>query len=138
MKRPDEVKREFVRGWLEKAEADFKTCGLLLAAGAGYSEAVAFHAQQAVEKYLKAFLVWHQVEFPKTHDIGHLVELVRSCDEDLAVQLAEASHLTPYGVEYRYPGDYPEVSQPEASHCVDTARGIREAVLNSLPGNILD
>lgn len=137
MKRPEEVKWEFVHDWLAKAEGDLKACRHLLSGGSDYSEGVAFHAQQAVEKYFKAFLVWHQVEFPKTHDIGRLIELVRSYDGDLAGLLSEASHLTPYGVEYRYPGDYPDVSLSEAEHCLDTARDVRERVLERLPSDIL-
>jgi hypothetical protein len=39
-------------------------------------EAVAVHSQQAVQKALKALLVWYQVEFPKTHDIKRLLDLL--------------------------------------------------------------
>lgn len=138
MKRPEEVKREFVHDWLAKGEGDIKACRQLLSGGSDYSDGVAFHAQQAVEKYLKAFPVWHQVEFPKTHDIGRLVELVHSRDGELAGLLSEASHLTPYGVEYRYPADYPEVSLSEAEHCLDTASDVREQILERLPSDILD
>ena len=60
MKPPEEVKRDLVRQWLTKAENDLGVARHL-AAESGYFTAVAFHAQQAAEKYLKAFLVEHQV-----------------------------------------------------------------------------
>lgn len=78
-------------------------------------EAVAFHAQQTVEKALKAVLVSHQVEFPKNHDIERLLDLVAVCDPDLAQTAADAAELTPFGVEYRYPGEYPSVSRAAAA-----------------------
>jgi HEPN domain-containing protein len=99
---------------------------------------VAFHAQQAAEKYLKAVLVWQQIEFPKTHDIGRLLELVASLDPDLAAALREAASLTPYGVDYRYPGDYPEVSAKEAKRCIEAATAVREAILDRLPTNLIE
>ena len=102
MKQPEEVKREFTRQWLEKAEGDYKTSGHLLPAGKEHLEAVTFHSQQASEKYLKALLVWHQIEFPKTHDLDLLLTLVSSREPELATSLADAGILTPYGVEYRY------------------------------------
>jgi len=49
---------------------------VLLKEGFEDYENVGFHAQQAAEKFIKAFLVRHQIEFPKTHDIGLLRQLV--------------------------------------------------------------
>ena len=100
-------------------------------------EGIAFHAQQAAEKYLKAFLTWHQVEFPKTHDIERLLSLVGSCDEALASQLCEASELTPYGVEYCYPGDYPPVTSEDAKRAVFLASQVRDQIRGRLPADIL-
>jgi HEPN domain-containing protein len=56
MKPPEQIKRELVAQWLDKAEADAQLCHRLADDPQPYSEAIAFHAQQAVEKYLKAFL----------------------------------------------------------------------------------
>jgi HEPN domain-containing protein len=138
MKPLEQVKRELTRGWLDKAEVDLKTCRHLLTGGRDYAEAIAFHAEQAAEKYLKGLLVWRQVEFTKTHDIGRLLELVSTFDESLAARLSRARHLTPYGVEYRYPGDYPEVSLAEAEDCLDIATLVRGEVLRQLAPDILD
>jgi len=138
MKQPDKVKLEFTRQWLAKAESDFNTSRHLIAGGESYAEGAAFHAQQAVEKYLKAFLVWHQVEFPKTHDIKRLLDLIASFDPVLAEALREAVTLTPYGVEYRYPGDYPEVSVEDAKMSLKTAGQVRDEIRNRLRHCIVD
>jgi len=73
MKPPEEVKREFVRQWLRKGADDLKVARHLLSAEPNLSYGAAFHAQQAAEKLLKAVLIWHQVEFAKTHDIGRIL-----------------------------------------------------------------
>jgi HEPN domain-containing protein len=61
MKPPEIVKEEFTREWARKAENDFKTAGFLCQSGPDFDDGTAFHSQQAAEKYLKAFLVWHQI-----------------------------------------------------------------------------
>jgi HEPN domain-containing protein len=53
VKPPEEVKLEFTRQWVRKAEADFKAALLLLSAGDDYLFQSAFHAQQSAEKYIK-------------------------------------------------------------------------------------
>jgi HEPN domain-containing protein len=65
------------REWIIKAENDFKTASHTLKMRRGCpTDTVCFHAQQCVEKYLKAFLVCKGIDFPKTHDIEHLVALL--------------------------------------------------------------
>lgn len=126
MRPPDEVARELAVEWLGKADVDLSAASVLLSAGNLY-EVVAFHAQQAAEKALKSYLVWHQVEFPKTHDISRLLALCASVETGLAESLADAAELTPYGVEYRYPGEYPPVSRKAAEDsfaCAQAAVGV--------------
>jgi HEPN domain-containing protein len=61
MKPPEAVLRQLVRQWLDKATADFEAAEQLSTQGGRFREIVAFHCQQAVEKYLKALLVRRQV-----------------------------------------------------------------------------
>ena len=134
MKPPEEVARELAREWLVKADVDLSAARALLSTG-GLYEVVAFHAQQAAEKALKAFLVWHQTEFPKTHDISRLITLSANADESLAASVAAAAELTPYGVEYRYPGEYPPVTSAAAAASLTTAESVVGAVSQSLRGD---
>jgi len=132
MKPPEEVARRLAADWLAKAAKDLMVCEQLLIKGAVFSEAVAFHAQQAAEKSLKALLVVRQVEFPKTHDIERLLELVSLADGPLAEALADAAELTPFGVEYRYPGEYAPVSADAANACVSLARKVHDEIAQRL------
>lgn len=94
--------------------------------GAPYLEAIGFHAQQAAEKSLKAFLVRYQIEFPKTHDLGELLDLTATVDSSFAGSLREVTILTPYGVGIRYPSDFPEMTRDDAQSAVELARKVRE------------
>ena len=132
MKPPENVAWQLARDWLAKAATDLMVCERLLIEGAEFFEAVAFHAQQAAEKSLKALLVARQVEFPKTHDIERLLELVALDDRPLAEALIDAPELTPYGVEYRYPGEYAPISAETANACVSFACKVYDEIAQRL------
>jgi HEPN domain-containing protein len=138
MKPPEEIKIEFTREWLRKADSDFKTAQHLYQSGPDFVEGAAFHSQQAAEKYLKAFLVWHQIEFQKTHDIKALLRLATKADENIPEILQDAVRLTPYGVEYRYPGDYPKVTRSDAERAVQLADLVRTEIRDRLPLHVLE
>ena len=138
MKPPEEVRAEFTREWLQKAEGDFKTAGHLFQSGTDFLDGATFHSQQAAEKYLKAFLVWHQIEFPKTHDLDALLKLAGKADDKIPEILRDAAILTPYGVDYRYPGDYPNVSGRDAEQALRLAERVRAEIRNRLPRHTLE
>jgi len=99
------VDAEFVLPWIQKAENDFSSARHL--AGTMHpapAEIICFHCQQAAEKYLKAFLVFHDQEPPKTHD---LIELAKQCDNfdaDFLRIIPKCEYLLPFAVRIRYPG----------------------------------
>lgn len=136
--RPEDPLVSLVKQWLDKAEIDYRTAQRLLQDDEPIRESIAFHCQQAVEKYLKAFLVMLQIEFPKTHSIGQLLDLVGSVDSPLASSLEETVALTPFGVQIRYPGDFPEVpAGQELVHFALAGRS-REEILARLNQIIAD
>jgi HEPN domain-containing protein len=132
MKLPDEALALLVRQWIAKAEVNYRTAERLVRDDEPIRESIAFHCQQAAEKYLKAFLVWRNVEFPKTHSIGRLLDLVSGVAPDLATALADAISLTPFGVEIRYPGDFPELLPGEEWTVFNLAKRTRDAILAQL------
>lgn len=122
MRDPADAKRDFVRDWIAKAENDLAAARALVVATLDDYGPAAFHAQQAAEKYLKAWLVHHQVEIPRTHDLGRLVHMISSQDEGLSRALEPVDQLTPFAVEYRYPGNYEPVSASDASKALEIAQ----------------
>ena len=131
-KPPDQVREEFVRQWLLKAEEDLNAAKSLLSHGKTFLSTVCFHSQQAAEKYLKAFLTRHQVEFPKTHDIGELLDLIDPIDGSLSDSLRDTVALTDYGVGVRYPSDSPSVTVSDAQQAVQLAEKVRKSILELL------
>jgi HEPN domain-containing protein len=134
MKPPDQVRRELVGQWLAKAEEDLGLLQHLLSLpGAPFPGAVGFHAQQAAEKFLKAFLVDRQVPFPKTHDIAYLLDLAATVDQALAESLRDAEGLTQLAVEARYPADLVSATPDQARDAALLASRVRDAVLAAVP-----
>ena len=129
MKPPDEALSSIVRQWTAKADIDYRTAQRLLRDEDPIRESIAFHCQQAAEKYLKAFLVWRQVEFPKTHSIAQLLDVIASVAPALAASLADVVSLTPFGAEIRYPGDLPELLPGQEQIVFALAMRAREAIL---------
>ncbi len=132
MRPPEGVKREFVVQWIQSADGDMAAAEHLLGGGAELTRGATFHTQQAAEKFLKAALVWHQVEFPKSHDIGRLTDLLETVDTHLADRVREASVLTPYAVEARYPSDLPRPTLAQGREALAIAKRVRDTVLQHL------
>ncbi|MGA8744825.1 MAG: HEPN domain-containing protein [Solirubrobacterales bacterium] len=65
-------------------------------------EIIGFHAEQAVEKWLKALVGSRGVEFEYTHDLRHLIELAKAAVGDFPFDLAAVVALTEYAVPLRY------------------------------------
>lgn len=63
---------------------------------------VGFHAQQAVEKALKAAIASRDLDFPFTHDLGLLMQVCEDAGLELPAELTEADRLTPYAAAIRY------------------------------------
>lgn len=119
--------------WVLKAEEDLRAASHLLKAGKQCpTSAVAFHAQQCVEKYLKAVLVMQSLAFPKTHDVEKLIGLL-PLDVAISLPVAEQRILSVYGTVTRYPGDYEPVSMKDARKAVSTARRIKRELRSALP-----
>jgi HEPN domain-containing protein len=128
MRPPEEGIRRLVAEWIAKADLDFDTV-VRLVAEERFRNIVAFHAQQAAEKYLKALLTRHQVEFPKTHVIRRLLILLHQVEPALAQALDEASWLSPFGAEIRYPADRPETQPGDEVRAQRLAHKVRDAVM---------
>lgn len=78
-----------------------------------------FHGQRAVELALKAILLHHEVDFPKTHALEQLILLVPG---GAPVEVQRAAGLTSYAVEEMYPDTFHEVTIDHASEAVSLAR----------------
>jgi len=126
-----------VSEWIEKAENDLKNATYTLKMGEDCpTDTTCFHAQQCVEKYLKAFLTFKRIDFPKTHDVGELLSLIsESARPQLVVE--EQRRLTAYATVTRYPGDYEPIPLAEGRSAVAIARRVRKEVRALMPKEAL-
>ncbi|MFH1943081.1 MAG: HEPN domain-containing protein [bacterium] len=126
------VIRDLVQQWIKIAERDLIVAKQGLEAEVVITDAVCFHCQQAVEKFLKAFLVNYQVEFSKTHNIMVLINLCATIDISFKDKLLKADLLTDYTVEVRYPDDWYEPTIEETKQAYGIAIEVKEFVLEKL------
>lgn len=119
--------------WLRKADHDLLNIQNNLAAKDIPWDTVCFHAQQAAEKVLKAFLVVRGRDLPKTHDLVALLTLCVECDADLAALESDCRKLTVYGVAARYPDDLFEPDEADGRDVVTAAHRIHTKILSLLP-----
>lgn len=91
--------------WIAKAEGDLASaCREYRARKMPNYDSACFHAQQCIEKYLKAYLQEHDRTFGKTHDLVQLLDLV---PQDLGLDSLRSAMaiLSSYAVKFRYPGE---------------------------------
>lgn len=125
-------KLDLVQGWLRKAESDLASAGLCVSAGEALDTAC-FHAQQAAEKCINAYLTEHEIDFPFIHNLEKLIELCSRRDPSFTTIKTLGQELTPYAVELRYDDEFWPTGET-AREALETATAIRDFVQDRLPG----
>lgn len=121
--------REVAR-WLRYAEDDLRSAEVLLEQGSVPRNSC-FLARQAAEKSIKAIFVFLQTNFPKTHNLRQLCEMLPE-GWHFGEEPTRLSSLTVWVVEPRYPGDLPEAGTEDAVDAVRLARETYETTLANL------
>ena len=125
---------DIIRKWFEKAEDD-----LIVATHVFENlypkqiEISCYHAQQAVEKVLKGFLIHSDVDAPKSHNLVALCQLCSNQNESFSAFMAVCAELTPYGVMLRYPNSS-DISEEKARMALRAAKEIYDVVVSLIPG----
>ncbi len=136
---PDAETLAVARQWMQKAENDLTNAAFTLQLGKDCpTDTVCFHAEQCVEKYLKALLVANGLDFPRTHQIAQLLVLIPQNNRPL-LSPEEQELFTDYAVSTRYPGDYEHIPLKEAREAVRIAKRVRRearATLTRLTGKL--
>jgi HEPN domain-containing protein len=81
-------------------------------------------AHQAIEKYLKGFLVYHDMRYPRTHDLTKLIKDCAKIDKKFLDFLDDCNKIADYYIELRYPVHYRERTKEEAGQAIEIARSI--------------
>jgi HEPN domain-containing protein len=110
----DDGLKKAVMEWFERGDRDLKTAQLLYDQQ-GYTDIIAYHIQQTIEKYLKGYLVFKGQRPPRVHELDTLLNFISKVEPDLYdpyIELCEKA--TRYYLEERYPpGPMIDYSQEE-------------------------
>ena len=121
------------RAWLAKAENDLLNIENNLSRARVPWDTICFHAQQAAEKLLKAFLVCHGVPPARMHDLVALLARCVELEGSLAQLEEDCRKLTYYATVSRYPSDLYEPSEKDGREMTAAAHRIRSRILGLLP-----
>ena len=106
--------------WIDRAKGSFEIAQIKIA-GHIYYEDLCYQVQQAVEKAFKGLLIFYGVEPEFTHNIELLLKELKKFT-DIPEEVNEATDLTNYAVETRYPGEYDEITKEEYEKAVKIAK----------------
>lgn len=121
-----------IKQWIIKADHDLGTAKITFLYIPEYLDTVTFHCQQAVEKYLKAYLIFHSTNFKFTHDLTYLIELLIQKDTDINNFYNSVLELQGYAVEVRYPNETIYLSIERVEKAILIAKNIREFVTTKM------
>jgi HEPN domain-containing protein len=117
---------ERLRDWLVKADHDLGTAVVINQHIPEYSDTLAFHCQQATEKYIKCLLEKNSIPFKKSHDLRYLLDLLDEAiplDKEFYEQIMK---LNAFGVELRYPDIKIDLSKTDRDDAIEIARSFRD------------
>lgn len=101
-----------VKEWIMVADKDMLTIANLVKCETIVTDSVAFHCQQAIEKYFKAYLLENGWQLQKTHDLANLYGEIKKI-KDLQIDEKVLSKIDDVYVDIRYPDDYREPTGEE-------------------------
>jgi HEPN domain-containing protein len=121
-----------VEKWVRKADHDFRSAIHLLSIAEDCPyDTICFHAQQSVEKLLKAYLIAIGADAPRTHDLVDLATLIPN-EYQIILSTDDLALLNPYSIESRYPGFYEEITRLDSERALAAMTRVREVLLPSL------
>ncbi len=127
------VDNAIVREWLDKADEDFEFARINLEEKKPFFPQICFHFQQSAEKYLKAYIIAHELDFRKIHELPMLLKTCMSKDATLDQLKEDCQYLTVYYVETRYPVHWPtNFSYDQTRKALQSASRVRSLIKEKL------
>ncbi|MFQ5863314.1 MAG: HEPN domain-containing protein [Candidatus Brocadiales bacterium] len=131
----DEGLKEQAGAWFERGAHDIETAQLLHDRQ-GYTDIIAFHIHQAVEKYLKGYLVFNDKKPHDTHELKLLIKEAAKLDQGLSEYVEFCDRVTRYYVQECYPtGPLIEYSYQELAKDLEEAWNLTNRIKEILSGS---
>jgi HEPN domain-containing protein len=112
-----------VSEWLCKADEDYYFASANLDENSGFYAQICFHFHQAAEKYLKAFIVAHDLEFVKLHNLIYLLKTCEAKEPSLNELMGYCETLNTAYIDTRYPVHWPTNYSPAKAMEMRVAAG---------------
>ncbi len=126
----NEAKKQLVQSWLTKAHHDLDSARVLAENNPPLLDTAIYHCQQAAEKAVKGFLVFHGQEFERVHDIEVLIQAALPYEAGFSNWVNVGRLLTPYARIFRYPGSVTsEPSIEQFKQAMSDAKGFYNFVV---------
>lgn len=127
------VDLKIVQEWLDKADEDFNFAVASLEDELEFFPQICFHFQQAAEKYLKAFIVAHELEFKKLHSLRALLKICFEYEKGLSSLKDACETLDEFYIETRYPVHWPtKFTKSDAVEAKKAAKVIGQKIKETL------
>lgn len=126
----DEAFKKQAAEWFERGRHDIETAQLLYDER-GYADSIAYHIQQAVEKYLKGYLILYERKPPRIHELDTLLNHIGTFDNSFIDFLDLCEKVSRYYIEDRCPPGPPvEYEYEEIKHDLDRAWELIRKILS--------
>ena len=116
--------------WIQKAEGDYRTAKWGQQDPDPVHDSICFHAQQCIEKYLKAWLQEANIPGPRTHNLEELLALIVPTLPAWNLWQPDFKIISTYAVDARYPGD--TATAENTQHAMRICDEVRQAVRTQL------
>lgn len=123
---------EEIKRWINKGDHDLGTAIITYMHIPEYVDTITFHCQQATEKYLKAYLIFHSTAFKYSHDLVYLLDLIVQKDSTMDVYYEKLSELQGYAVEIRYPNEIIFLSKEIVEKAIMLAKELRRELTGKM------
>ena len=128
----NDLNKQIITIWINKADHDLGSAKIIFKHIPNYFDTIAFHCQQAVEKYIKASLIYFEIEFQKSHDLIYFLELLSIKIEIIQDLFDKAIILNRYSVEIRYPNQIIHLTDDELRTAISIAEEFREFITKTI------
>jgi HEPN domain-containing protein len=123
---------ERTKVWIEKADHDLGSAKVIYIHLPDYIDTIAFHCQQAAEKYIKSVLFFNHIGFQRSHDLIYLLELLSRKTEINENLYKSAAILNGFSVQIRYPDSIVKLTKEEIESAIKIAEEFRKFALQNI------
>ena len=123
---------ELAKSWFKVGDEDILTAEQLMRFEEPILRSICFHCQQAVEKYIKGYIIFLDGDFSYTHDISRLLDELKKYESGLSLDDMEPDQLSTYAIETRYPDPETMIHIDKARDAIAIAREVRIRILERI------